>query len=67
MLFRSMGIPVKKSNSVKSVNQEIFKQIRTNLDTAMRSYREKTPINIDQVVENLRESEEREQKRIKND
>lgn len=62
-----MGIPVKKSNSVKSVNQEIFKQIRTNLDTAMRSYREKTPINIDQVVENLRESEEREQKRIKND
>ena len=63
MLFRSrdyMGIPEKRSRPIKSVNQEIFKQIRTNLDAAMRDYREKQPINLDQVVENLKESEERE-------
>jgi hypothetical protein len=60
-----MGIPEKKENrKVKSVNQEIFRQIRTTLDSSMKEYRDKNPINIDQVIENLTESDEREKNRI---
>ncbi len=60
-----MGIPEKKENrKVKSVNQEIFRQIRTTLDSSMKEYRDKNPINIDQVIENLTESDEREKSRI---
>ena len=62
-----MGIPEKKvENKVKSVNQEIFRQIRTKLDSSMREYREKNPINMEQVIENFKESDEREKNRIKN-
>ena len=32
----------------------------------MKEYREKNPINMGQVIENLKESDEREKKRIKN-
>ena len=60
-----MGIPEKKEVKAKSLNQEIYKQIRTKLDSSMREYREKNPINMEQVVTNLQESEEREKKRIK--
>jgi hypothetical protein len=56
-----MGIPEKKVNTqIKSVNQEIYKQIRHSLDQTMKEYRDKNPINIDQVKTNLQESEERE-------
>ena len=56
-----MGIPEKKENSqIKSVNQEIYKQIRYSLDQTMKDYRDKNPINIDQIKTNLQESEERE-------
>ena len=56
-----MGIPdVKVVPKVKSVNQEIYKQIRHNLDSSMRVYREKHPINVAQVITNLQESDERE-------
>ena len=56
-----MGIPVKKeTNKFTSVNQEIYKQIRHSLDQTMKDYREKNPIDIDQVITNLQESEERE-------
>jgi hypothetical protein len=66
-----IGIPEKKEErKVKSVNQEIFRQIRTKLDSSMKVYREKNPVNIDQVIENFKESDEREKerekKRIKN-
>ena len=55
-----MGIPNKKENTqIKSINQEIYKQIRHSLDQTMKDYREKNPINIDQVKTNLLESEER--------
>ena len=60
-----MGIPEKKEVKAKSLNQEIYKQIRTKLDSSMREYREKNPINMEQVVTNLQESEEREKKRKK--
>ena len=59
-----MGIPDKKNDTkVKSVNQEIFRQIRTTFDNSMREYREKNPINMDQVITNLKESDEREQQK----
>ena len=58
-----MGIPEKKTDSgtkITSINQEIYKQIRHTLDSSMREYREKNPVNIEQVVTNLSESEENE-------
>ena len=58
-----LGIPEKKTDSgtkIKSINQEIYKQIRHTLDSSMREYREKNPVNIEQVVTNLSESEENE-------
>ena len=61
VLRNYMGIPdVKLMPKIKSVNQEIYKQIRYNLDSSMRVYREKHPINVAQVVTNLQESDERE-------
>jgi UDP-N-acetyl-D-mannosaminuronate dehydrogenase len=50
-----MGIPDKKEGKVKSINQEIFRQIRIKLDNSMKVYNEKHPINIDEVVENFKE------------
>jgi hypothetical protein len=61
-----MGITEKKDTTIKSINQEIYRQIRKTLDNSMREYREKNPINIDQVINNFQESEEREKNRIKN-
>lgn len=59
-----MGISEKKNTpKVKSVNQEIFRQIRTNLDSSMREYREKHPVNMEQVITNLHESDDREKTR----
>lgn len=56
-----LGIKPKeiKKNQIKKnqINQEIFKQIRTTMDESMKKYREDNPINMDQVVNNLRESE----------
>ena len=62
-----MGIPEKKKErNVKSVNQEIFRQVRTKLDNTMKEYREKNPTDMDQIVRNFQESDEREKNRIKN-
>jgi hypothetical protein len=60
-----MGVPEKKKEKIKSVNQEIFRQIRLTLDSSMKEYRDKHPINVEQVIENFRESDEREKMRIK--
>jgi len=60
-----MGIPEKKMDTkIKSINQEIYKQIRHTLDSSMKEYREKNPVNIEQVITNLTESEENE--KVKN-
>jgi len=62
-----MGISEKKTErNVKSVNQEIFRQIRTKLDNTMKEYRETHPTDMDQIVRNFQESDEREKNRIKN-
>lgn len=64
VLKNYMGIPEKKENNqIKSVNQEIYKQIRHSLDETMKEYRQKNPVNIDQVITNLQESEEREREK----
>ncbi len=55
-----MGMPEKQQEKkVKSINQEIYRQLRTKLDGSMKEYREKNPINLNQVVENFKESDER--------
>ena len=61
-----MGIPDKKIKKVKSVNQEIFRQIRTTLDSSMKEYREKNPIDINQIIDNFNESDKRENNKIQN-
>jgi hypothetical protein len=56
-----MGIPEKKTDTkIKSINQEIYKQIRHSLDSSMKEYREKNPVNMEQIITNLTESEENE-------
>lgn len=61
-----MGLPDKTINSkkIKSVNQEIFRQIRTTLEVSEKAHREKNPINIDQVVQNFMEFDELKKKQI---
>ena len=61
-----IGIVNKNEEKPKSLNQEIYKQIRTKLDLSMKEYREKNPINIDQVISNFNESEKRKENRISN-
>ncbi len=64
-----MGIsePSQKKTVVKSVNQEIFKQIRTTLEASEKAHREKNPINIDQVVQNFIEFEELKKNKVINE
>jgi len=53
-----MGIPInQETRKIKSINQEIYSQIRKKLDTSMREYNEKNPVNIEQAISNLQESE----------
>ena len=60
-----MNIPEKnKEQKVKSVNQEIFKQIRIKLDNSMKDYREKNQINTEQVIYNFKEADERKKNKI---
>jgi hypothetical protein len=57
-----MGIKPNIENSkinTKQINQEIYRQIRRTMDDGMRTYREKNPINMEEVTNNLRQSEER--------
>lgn len=55
-----MGISEKKqTNKVNSINQEIYRQIRHNLDSGMKNYREQNPINIEQVINNFIEADEK--------
>lgn len=61
-----MGIKPKVENTkIRSnqINQEIYRQIRRTMDDSMRTYREKNPINIEEVSNNLRQSEERKNKK----
>ena len=61
-----MNIPIHnpEEKNVKSVNQEIFRQIRIKLDNSMKNYRDKNPINVEQVIDNFNESDERKKNKI---
>ena len=61
-----MNIPIHnpEEKKVKSVNQEIFRQIRIKLDNSMKNYRDKNPINVEQVIDNFNESDERKKNKI---
>ena len=54
------GIETPKTTPIKSINQEIYKQFRSNLDQTTKSYREKNPVNLEHVITNFNESDERE-------
>ena len=44
-----MGLPEKKYEPVKSINQEIYKQIRKKLDASMADFNAKNPPNFDHL------------------
>ncbi len=59
-----MGIPDKKPIAkAKSLNQEIYRQIRHKLDASMQEYRDNNPIDIEHVLQNFKESEEKKNKK----
>ena len=58
VLKEYLRIPEQKEK-INSVNQEIFKQMRKNLDVSMKEYRKQNPIDIHQVIDNFNESDER--------
>jgi hypothetical protein len=42
----------------KSVNQEIFRHIRTTLDVACEDYRRKNPVKVEDVAQHFQENEQ---------
>lgn len=59
------GIPFQKENKIKSVNQEIYKQIRYKLNDSLREFNNKNPVDINKVIQNISQSEENEKNKIK--
>jgi len=47
-----MGITEKKAPQIKSVNQEIYKQIRGKLDDSMRVYNSEQEVKLAKDIEN---------------
>ena len=47
-----MGI-IPKPVVIKSVSQEIYKQIRHKLDNSMKVYNDQHPVNVDDVADKL--------------
>ena len=47
-----MGIAEKKAPQIKSVNQEIYKQIRGKLDDSMRVYNSEQEVKLAKEIEN---------------
>jgi hypothetical protein len=46
-------------NKIKSINQEIYKQIRTELNNGIKKYNQDNPVNIEHAIRNFQESEEK--------
>jgi len=44
-----MGLPEKKTETIKSINQEIYKQIRIKMDTSMAEFNAKNPPNFNHL------------------
>ena len=56
-----MGIPVvqnKSNNKPLNLQQEIYKQIRTKMNSSMKEYNDKNPINVNKVIEHFNENEQ---------
>jgi hypothetical protein len=53
-----------KNSEITSVNQEIYKQIRKQMD--ITDYRDKNQLNINHIKQNMLEEEEKKHFRIKN-
>jgi hypothetical protein len=62
--YMNIPIHIPEEKKVKSVNQEIFRQIRIKLDNSMKNYRDNNPINVEQVIDNFNESDERKKNKI---
>jgi hypothetical protein len=60
-----MGIPIHKQEKIKSVNQEIYRQIRYKLNDSLNTYNKNNPVDINKVIENLHISEENEKNKKK--
>ena len=55
-----MGIPLQpKSQSIHSINQEIYKQIRKELDSGMRIYNNKNPIDTEDVINKFQQYQDK--------
>ena len=56
-----MNIPLQSEikKQIKSVNQEIYKQIRKERNTSMYKYNQDHPVDMNLVINNLNESEKR--------
>lgn len=52
-----IGITEKKAPHITSINQEIYKQIRKQID--ITSYNNKNPLNIEHIQQSLLEEEEK--------
>ena len=48
---------VVKETKITSVNQEIYKQIRTRMGAVTKEYRKNNPLNLDHVRENFKSYE----------
>ena len=62
--YMNIPIHIPEEKKVKSVNQEIFRHIRIKLDNSMKNYRDNNPINVEQVIDNFNESDERKKNKI---
>lgn len=51
-----MGVQTKKQRPVGTINQEIYKQIRHKMNATMSEYYQKNPIDVNQVMSNFEES-----------
>jgi hypothetical protein len=61
--YIGINITEKKAPQISSINQEIYKQIRKQID--ITSYNNKNPLNIEHIQQNLLEEEEKNNKNIK--
>lgn len=61
-----LGVPQQTHVPRSSINQEIFKQIRQQMDTSMNKYRLAHPIDMNQLRSNIQESEFRKHNKEKN-
>ena len=52
-----LGISKKNDTKIKSVNQEIYKQIRSRMGQVMKEYNDNNPINIQHVKDNFKSYE----------